>query len=158
MTNRRGRRAGRRIGHAAMNAEALHAPAADTETHSGADPVAAALRMMQDEGQPAAMRARMAKAAMAAREGAALGAPAAGVPDPYPHPSSLELARRMAVILNRANDELRAAELAAEGWDVKLRGMPVDNTDWARIMGRLAAILSSCHSPIESLDRAGIRF
>ena len=110
--------------------------------------------MLQDEGQPAAMRARMAQAAMAAIGKG--GAP--GVPDPYPHASNLELARRMAVILNRAHDELRAAELAAEGWDVKVRGMPVDNTDWARIMGRLTAILSSCHSPIESLDRAGIRF
>jgi hypothetical protein len=142
----------RRATRKAAGAEA--GPAPQTTERAGADPIIAALRMMQDEGQPAALRARMAKAAMAARD----GAPASGVPDPYPHPSSLEVARRMAVILNRANDELRAAELAAEGWDVKVRGMPVDNTDWARIMGRLVAILSSCHSPIESLDRAGIRF
>ena len=150
MTKRRNRNVRREIGAAGVPA----GPVPQTTEHSGADPITAALRMMQDEGQPAALRARMAKAAMAARD----GAPASGVPDPYPHPSSLELARRMAVILNRANDELRAAELAAEGWDVKVRGMPVDNTDWARIMGRLVAILSSCHSPIESLDRAGIRF
>jgi hypothetical protein len=127
-------------------------------------PLDFALRVMRDENEPMALRAAMAKAAMTAMKGGRADDSAAdagvldGTPDPYPHPSSLEIARRMAVILNRANDELRAAELAAEGWDVKLRGMPVDNTDWARIMGRLVAILGSCHSPIESLDRAGIRF
>ncbi len=122
------------------------------------DPLAFALRIMRDESQPMALRASMAKAAMTAlqkRDGDAAFAPAEAGP-PQPELSNMERARRIAHILKLADDELRTRELAAQGWDVNMRGLPVDNTDWGRILGRLMAILPACTAPAQSLDRPGI--
>ncbi len=159
MSKRKRNRGARRITGIAAIEEAEPANAPDPVPSADEDPLAFALRIMRDERKPMALRAGMAKAAMTAlqkRDGDAAFAPAEAEP-PRPELSNMERARRIAHILGRAHDELRARELAAQGWDVETRGMPVDNTDWPLILRRIMNILDSCETPPQNLDRAGIR-
>lgn len=121
-------------------------------------PLDYALRIMRDEAKPDALRASMAKAAMPYLHprGAADGPSAAAEPqersakEPL---SSFEWARRVGHILQSAHDELRKQELAAQGWDVNKRGLPMDDVNWARIMERLKTIRDACTTPNQNLDR-----
>lgn len=121
MTSRRhGRRRGNNASEPATAPEPTSTPAAD--------PVAFALRLMQDESQPMALRAGMAKAAMGAqkRDGAAPASEEGA--KPKPKYSDLELARRVAHIM-----ALGDAERAAKA------GKPVENTDLPGMLARLTA-------------------
>ena len=122
MTSRRhGRRRGNNASEPATAPEPINTPEAD--------PVAFALRLMQDESQPMALRAGMAKAAMGAlqkRDGAAPAQEEGG--KPKPKYSDLELARRVAHIM-----ALGDAELAGK------TGKPVENADLPGMLARLTA-------------------
>ena len=124
-------------------------------------PLDYALRILRDESKPDAIRVSVAKAALpyVYRRGDAGKPPAAEKRDEgvlEEKWSNLELARHIAHILGFVEDQLRARDLAEQVRDVGVYGMPVDNTDWAGILGRIMTILDACDQT-QSLDRPGIR-
>ena len=101
-------------------------------------PLAFAIRVMEDEEQPMALRVTAAKLAASLLPKGGAGEPPDGEPAAVAEPlSDLEKARRIAHILAERHYELRKKELIAQGWDVEKRGMPLDNSPWAAFLARI---------------------
>lgn len=119
-------------------------------------PLEFAVAVMCDDSQPMAIRAGMARAAMPYLYDRGARTEPEKPENPWDRFSDIEWARRVVHLLGHAHDARRELELIAAGRDVNEKGLPVDKTDWKRIM-ELLMTLRKDRIQTEYLDRLGIK-